>query len=65
MTWHGILGALAASITCKCIYETVWGDHYVYEYSTIMVHISSLREKNERDTPEKIILDPLEGSHCL
>ncbi|MFM9277490.1 helix-turn-helix domain-containing protein [Paenibacillus jiagnxiensis] len=50
---------------CKCISETVWGDHYVYEYSTIMVHISNLREKFERDKPRKIILGPLEGSHCL
>ncbi len=39
------------------IYEHIWGDSYIADDNTIMVHISNLREKIETDpkNPKKII----------
>lgn len=47
--------------TRKRIYETVWGDYYAYEDSTIMVHISNIREKIERDPRQPQYLKTIRG----
>lgn len=47
--------------TRKKIYETVWEDFYVYEDNSIMVHISNIREKIERDSKRPEYLKTIRG----
>ncbi|KLU54326.1 response regulator transcription factor [Paenibacillus amylolyticus] len=47
--------------TRKKIYEAVWGDYYAHEDSTIMVHISNIREKIERDSRQPEYLKTIRG----
>ncbi|MEK4111188.1 DNA-binding response OmpR family regulator [Paenibacillus sp. DS2363] len=47
--------------TRKRIYEAVWGDYYAHEDSTIMVHISNIREKIERDSRQPEYLKTIRG----
>lgn len=47
--------------TRKKIYEAVWGDYYAHEDSTIMVHISNIRQKIERDSRQPEYLKTIRG----
>ncbi|MCG7376571.1 response regulator transcription factor [Paenibacillus sp. ACRSA] len=47
--------------TRKKIYEAVWGEYYAHEDSTIMVHISNIREKIERDSRQPEYLKTIRG----
>ncbi|MEC0236921.1 response regulator transcription factor [Paenibacillus kribbensis] len=47
--------------TRKRIYESVWEDYYAYEDSTIMVHISNIREKIEQDPRQPQYLKTIRG----
>lgn len=47
--------------TKKKIYESVWGEFYAYEDSTIMVHISNIREKIEHDPKQPKYLKTIRG----
>lgn len=47
--------------TRKRIYEAVWEDFYVYEDNSIMVHISNIREKIERDSKKPEYLRTIRG----
>ncbi|ETT63776.1 transcriptional regulator [Paenibacillus sp. FSL R7-277] len=47
--------------TRKKIYETVWEDFYVYEDNSIMVHISNIRDKIERDSKRPEYLKTIRG----
>ncbi|OMF61933.1 response regulator transcription factor [Paenibacillus sp. FSL R5-0766] len=47
--------------TRKKIYEAVWDDYYAHEDSTIMVHISNIREKIERDSRQPEYLKTIRG----
>ncbi|MBW4081338.1 response regulator transcription factor [Paenibacillus sp. S150] len=47
--------------TRKKIYETVWEDFYVYEDNSIMVHISNIRDKIERDSKKPEYLKTIRG----
>lgn len=47
--------------TRKKIYEAVWGDYYAHEDSTIMVHISNIREKIESDSRQPEYLKTIRG----
>lgn len=47
--------------TRKKIYEAVWGDYYSHDDSTIMVHISNLREKIESDSKQPAYLKTIRG----
>ncbi|WP_339242161.1 response regulator transcription factor [Paenibacillus sp. FSL R5-0517] len=47
--------------TRKKIYEAVWSDYYAHEDSTIMVHISNIREKIERDSRQPEYLKTIRG----
>ncbi len=47
--------------TRKKIYESVWDDYYAYDDSTIMVHISNIREKIERDPKQPTYLKTIRG----
>ncbi|WP_340016899.1 response regulator transcription factor [Paenibacillus sp. FSL K6-1318] len=47
--------------TRKKIYEAVWGDYYAHEDSTIMVHISNIREKIELDSRQPEYLKTIRG----
>lgn len=47
--------------TRKKIYEAVWGDYYAHDDSTIMVHISNIREKIERDSRQPEYLKTIRG----
>ncbi|WP_145147284.1 response regulator transcription factor [Paenibacillus xylanexedens] len=47
--------------TRKKIYEAVWGDYYAHEDSTIMVHISNIRDKIERDSRQPEYLKTIRG----
>ncbi|MCU6792522.1 response regulator transcription factor [Paenibacillus sp. WQ 127069] len=43
------------------IYESVWGDFYAYEDNAIMVHISNLRDKIEKDSKQPVYLKTIRG----
>ncbi|MNI68863.1 Alkaline phosphatase synthesis transcriptional regulatory protein PhoP [compost metagenome] len=47
--------------TRKRIYEAVWEDFYIYEDNSIMVHISNIREKIERDSKRPEYLKTIRG----
>ncbi|WP_019910345.1 response regulator transcription factor [Paenibacillus sp. HW567] len=47
--------------TRKKIYEAVWEDFYVYEDNSIMVHISNIRDKIERDSKKPEYLKTIRG----
>lgn len=47
--------------TRKRIYEAVWEDYYVHEDNSIMVHISNIREKIERDSKKPEYLKTIRG----
>lgn len=47
--------------TRKRIYEAVWEDFYMYEDNSIMVHISNIREKIERDSKKPEYLKTIRG----
>lgn len=47
--------------TRKKIYEAVWEDFYVYEDNSIMVHISNIREKIEKDSKKPEYLKTIRG----
>ncbi|AJS58831.1 response regulator transcription factor [Paenibacillus sp. IHBB 10380] len=47
--------------TRKKIYESVWEDYYAHEDSTIMMHISNIREKIERDPKQPVYLKTIRG----
>lgn len=48
--------------TRKKIYESVWEDYYhAYEDSIIMVHISNLRERIEKDSKQPVYLKTIRG----
>ncbi|WP_139998710.1 response regulator transcription factor [Paenibacillus paridis] len=47
--------------TRKKIYESVWDDYYVHEDSAIMMHISNLREKIERDPKQPVYIKTIRG----
>lgn len=48
-------------LTRKRIYEAVWEDFYVYEDNSIMVHISNIRDKIERDSKKPEYLKTIRG----
>lgn len=56
-----LLGQPGRVFTRKKIYEAVWGDYYAHEDSTIMVHISNIREKIERDSRQPEYLKTIRG----
>ncbi|MFB5760751.1 response regulator transcription factor [Paenibacillus medicaginis] len=56
-----LMSAPGRVFTRKRIYETVWGDYYAYEDSTIMVHISNIREKIEQDSRKPQYLKTIRG----
>ncbi|MEI7026221.1 response regulator transcription factor [Paenibacillus sp. y28] len=47
--------------TRKKIYEAVWQDYYAHEDGAIMVHISNIREKIERDPKQPDYLKTIRG----
>ncbi|WP_232699719.1 response regulator transcription factor [Brevibacillus daliensis] len=47
--------------TKKQIFESVWGDEYYSDDNTIMVHISKLREKIEKDPKKPCYLKTVRG----
>lgn len=47
--------------TRKKIYEAVWEDFYVYEDNSIMVHISNIRDKIEKDSKKPEYLKTIRG----
>lgn len=48
-------------LTKKQIYQAVWGEEYLYDDNTIMVHLSRLRNKIELSPKEPEILITLKG----
>lgn len=48
-------------LTKKQIYEAVWGEEYMYDDNTIMVHFSKLRSKLENNPKEPEYLITLKG----
>ena len=48
-------------LTKKQIYQAVWNDEYVYDDNTIMVHISRLRNKIEKDSKQPKYLLTMKG----
>lgn len=56
-----LMSAPGRVFTRKRIYETVWEDYYAYEDSTIMVHISNIREKIEQDSRKPQYLKTIRG----
>ncbi|TVY04294.1 response regulator transcription factor [Cohnella terricola] len=48
-------------LTRKRIYESVWDDAFAYDDNTIMVHISNLREKIERDPKTPAYIRTIRG----
>lgn len=47
--------------TRKKIYESVWDDFYAYDDSTIMVHISNIRDKLESDPRQPAYIKTIRG----
>lgn len=47
--------------TRKRIYEAVWEDFYLYEDNSIMVHISNIRDKIERDSKKPEYIKTIRG----
>ncbi|MFB5265690.1 response regulator transcription factor [Paenibacillus enshidis] len=56
-----LMSAPGRVFTRKRIYETVWEDYYAYDDSTIMVHISNIREKIEQDSRKPQYLKTIRG----
>jgi DNA-binding response OmpR family regulator len=56
-----LMGHAGKVFTRKKIYESVWEDFYAYEDSSIMVHISNLREKIENDPKHPVYLKTIRG----
>lgn len=48
-------------LTKKQIYEAVWGEEYLYDDNTIMVHLSKLRSKIEKNPKEPEYLITMKG----
>lgn len=47
--------------TKKQIFENAWGDYFVEDDSTIMVHISNIRSKIEEDSKKPVYLKTIKG----
>ena len=43
------------------IYESIWGDTYIYDDNTLMVHISNLRNKLKDSDPEEEYIETIWG----
>lgn len=43
------------------IYETIWGDEYIYDDNTLMVHISNLRNKLKDIDPKEEYIETIWG----
>ncbi|UQZ36800.1 DNA-binding response regulator [Paenibacillus sp. PK3_47] len=56
-----MMGEPGRVFTRKRIYEAVWEDFYMYEDNSIMVHISNIREKIERDSKKPEYLKTIRG----
>lgn len=56
-----MMGEPGRVFTRKRIYEAVWEDFYMYEDNSIMVHISNIREKIERDSKRPEYLKTIRG----
>lgn len=47
--------------TKKQLYGAVWQDEYYYDDNTIMVHISRIRNKIEKDSNDKVYIKTIKG----
>lgn len=56
-----LMSNLNKIFTKKQIYESVWGDYYMGDDNTVMVHISHIREKIEDDTKNCKYLKTIRG----
>lgn len=56
-----LMSNLNKIFTKKQIYESVWGDYYMGDDNTVMVHISHIREKIEEDTKKCKYLKTIRG----
>ena len=43
------------------IYESIWGEDYIYDDNTLMVHISNLRNKLKENDPEEEYIETIWG----
>lgn len=48
-------------LTKKQLYQAVWGEEYYYDDNTIMVHISRLRSKMEKDPKSPMFIRTVRG----
>lgn len=47
--------------TKKQIYDAVWEDDYLYDSNTIMVHISRIRNKIEKNPQNPVYIKTIKG----